>query len=108
MTLSNSLFEVKAARRRGPTSFPEKGCFTPRAHPVVVVVFRHNSRILSCIESIFDAAHVAISSGRLLQVQFALQFKSSFLCVRPKFVHRPCWCAIGFSSQIEPKVSWSL
>ena len=51
VTLAKGLFEVDAIRHRCPASFPEKECFTPREHPVVVVVFRHNSHIPSCLKS---------------------------------------------------------
>ena len=83
-------------------------------HPVVDVVFRHNS------------LHIdpAIPSVRLFRDQFALVpvqvlrcilvvDVSSFLvlsvvvCVRETVVHRPCSCAIRSTSSTEPKVSWS-
>ena len=113
-------------RHRCSNSFPEKECITLRANPVVVVVFRHNSRIPF-------SQKFKIPNCRLIRpfpvYVFAVinlrscQFKCSFvfllwtsslfslclsLSIRQTVFHRPCWCAIGSASQSEPKVSWSL
>ena len=66
---------VEAILHRCPTSLPEKGCFTPRAHPVVVVVLSPNNQDSTL------RIDLATPSENLFQVQFARVPITELLCI---------------------------
>ena len=71
--MMKSLSDVDPIRHRSLTSFPEKGCFTPRAHLVVVVVSDLTlAYLLTKIQDTKLHIDPAIPSVRLLRDQFAL------------------------------------